>query len=259
MPNLNGPSESPVIEGFQDLARLYSGWHEEFFFIQVGANDGKHKDPIHELVTAHNWQGILLEPQKEVLQNELIPNYAKQKGLTFINAAIDEANGFRDLYKLSFSSSRWATGLASFNRHHLQHHIDNGYVERMAKSEGIDLPDCRGDWITSEKVNIMTFESLFREYQVTRLDLLQIDTEGFDHEILKLYNFHRLAPSIIQFEHHLMSKDEQQSSLDLLDRLGYLTFQENINTIGFKQNIAIQKRLGFEVYGLRLAAGLKPN
>ena len=39
---------------------------DDFFFIQVDANDGKSGDPIHEHVMALKLRGILLEPQPDV-------------------------------------------------------------------------------------------------------------------------------------------------------------------------------------------------
>jgi hypothetical protein len=35
---------------------------EDFFFIQIGACDGKEFDPIYRLVQEHNLAGVLVEP-----------------------------------------------------------------------------------------------------------------------------------------------------------------------------------------------------
>ena len=74
--------EKPVIRSFNELARAYAKGIEDFFFIQVGANDGRNGDPIFSLVTELGWKGILLEPQKLVFEN-LLRNYAGYDNLFF--------------------------------------------------------------------------------------------------------------------------------------------------------------------------------
>ena len=38
------------------------GKKDDFFFIQVGANDGLMCDPIRQFIVKHSWGGILVEP-----------------------------------------------------------------------------------------------------------------------------------------------------------------------------------------------------
>ena len=44
------------------------------------------------------------------------------------------------------------------------------------------------------------------------IDLLQIDTEGFDYEVLKMFDFNTYRPVIIQYEHFHLSMEEQINS-----------------------------------------------
>jgi len=57
---------------------------------------------------------------------------------------------------------------------------------------------------------------LFRKNQVEKIDLLQIDTEGFDFEIIQLFNLDFVSPTAIIYEQvHLssISKDHCQKHL----------------------------------------------
>ena len=38
--------------------------HSEFFFVQIGAFDGRVADPLYQLVHRHHWRGVLVEPQQ---------------------------------------------------------------------------------------------------------------------------------------------------------------------------------------------------
>ena len=40
-----------------------------------------------------------------------------------------------------------------------------------------------------DKVNAITFKQLVEKYAITALDLIHIDTEGYDYEILKMIDF----------------------------------------------------------------------
>lgn len=196
--------------------------------------------------------GVLVEPQKEVFENRLIANYAGYHKLFFENVAIDELDGRRELFQLSFSQQRWATGLASFKKEHLQHHIDNGYIERMIGDERDQLPTSELDYICSDTVTTMSFKTLINKYLIKHLNLLQIDTEGYDYHLLKLYDFDRLPPAIIQFEHHVMTQEQRQASRDLLSAYGYLTFIQDINIVGFQRHLAEGLGLHFDVEDLRV-------
>lgn len=227
---------------FDGLARAYTATADDFLFIQVGANDGRIGDPLFSLVTEYGWRGILLEPQRYVYENRLVPNYAGHGGLQFENVAMDKQVGQRKLYKLSFSQERWATGLASFKKSHLEKHIAEGYIERMIGDERNRLPASETEYICSEIVTTMTFDALLDKYRIEKLDLLQMDTEGFDYTLLQLFDFSRLQPSIIQLEHHVMTDQERQDSLNLLHRYDYLTFFEHINIVAFRKELT--KELG---------------
>ena len=46
-------------------------------------------------------------------------------------------------------------------------------------------------------------QELFKQQGITHIDYLQIDTEGYDSEILHMMDYSSLKPQIIRFEHQL--------------------------------------------------------
>jgi len=180
-----------------------------FYFLQIGGNDGYINDPMFKCVKRYNLKGIIVEPQKEVFEQRLRKTYRFEKKVILENVAIADSNEIKKLYKLAISDSRWATGLATFDRKTLEHHIEKGYVDERAKKEGITIPKNKADYITYEEVNCSTIERLLQKHHFEYLDLLQIDTEGYDFEIIKTIDFNTLKPKIISFEsEHLSSKDK---------------------------------------------------
>jgi FkbM family methyltransferase len=193
-----------------------------FCFLQIGANNGYQHDPIFKLLQRYpHWQGILIEPQKAIFDTQLSVMYRQYKNLQLLNAAIATVNGFMPIYKIAFSNERWASGLTSFDRSTLERHIDNGYIDQCAQKQGIRPPAHRADYITTEQVTCVTFDTVITQYKVKNLDLLMIDTEGFDFEIIKMINFAQLKPRLIVFEHIHLSATDFDACQKLLQDNGY--------------------------------------
>jgi len=64
----------------------------------------------------------------------------------------------------------------------LLHQIERGYVSRKSK------------------VNTATFDQLTEKYNFSEINFLCIDTEGFDYEVLKFFNFEKFQPEVILYE-----------------------------------------------------------
>lgn len=193
-----------------------------FFFLQIGANNGYQHDPLFKLLQRHpHWHGILVEPQKKVFQTQLKPMYQRYENLSLINAALAPTDGTMPLYKIAFSEERWATGLASFDRKTLENHIESGYIDRQAQKQGIALPQNRADYITTESVDCISFDTILKKNAIQNLDLLLIDTEGFDFEIIKMIDFNTIKPRLIVFEYIHLSEQDLNNCKKYLQTNGY--------------------------------------
>lgn len=189
-------------------------------FIQVGSNDGFQNDPICKFIKRDDWTGALVEPQKAVLPT-LSKIYRKNK-VEVMGVAISEKVETRTLYKLQISEQRWATGLSSFVKQHIQDQIDSGYVASKIKKYGLSISQPESEWIGEEAVQCTTFEHILSTpHFLTGLDLLVVDTEGFDYEILKLFPFDRIKPRMLIYEAANLSSEDLEKSKALLKSAGY--------------------------------------
>ncbi|MEY8768502.1 FkbM family methyltransferase [Francisella philomiragia] len=194
--------------------------HKNFFFLQIGANNGKRFDPIFNVVKSLNLRGLAIEPVEEYY-NELVENY-KNSSVIPVNKAIYEENKKVSIFRVKQSAElpEWSKGIASLNPDH--------YKKSQTDEKNI----------VEEVVDAITFEKLFRDYNVKHIDLLQIDTEGYDYNLLKLFPFEKYQPSIIHFEHGLPNSImtiEQVSEINmLLLKLGYKTIMKEYDCIGYK-------------------------
>ena len=194
--------------------------HDSITLVQVGANDGQTHDPLNSLLSLKRFRGIMLEPQPEVFRR-LQETYKNHPQLTLVNAAISEKDETRILYCVSANAPGpvWTRGLASFDRNHLLKH--DGFV-----------PDIQR-YIEEVSVECITFETLFRRVPIGQIDLLQIDTEGYDAEVLKLFNVGLRKPSIINFEHRHLSESKWTDCIKNPISLDYKVTTVRQDTLGY--------------------------
>jgi len=187
----------------------------DFFFVQIGANDGVFADPIRHFVTRNQVAGLAVEPLTDVFA-QLVANYRDFPKVRPVNVALHQTARTIELHRVDpvkgAQLGDWTRGIASVKKSH--HAVNEVPAEVMI----------------SEIVNCVTLMELLEKHQVRSLDLLQIDTEGYDSEILKMIDFQRIKPALIHFEHGLsdetMSVAELKECVGLLMDQGYLVVTE---------------------------------
>jgi FkbM family methyltransferase len=200
-------------------------------FIQIGANDGITYDLIHKFIKRDGWKGVLLEPQSYVFNKYLKKLYRKDKNVHPLNAAIGYSDETAKLYKIGFSNARWATGLATFNKDMIIKAYESGHVDRQAKKNNETVPEDDSLKISEEKVRVISPASLTAEYDLPRIDLLQIDAEGFDFEVIKMFDKQGINPRIMIFESSHFSDAEFEACMAFLRNRNYQTKTVKANTI----------------------------
>lgn len=184
----------------------------DFFFVQVGAHDGRTGDPLFRFVERHHWRGLLLEPQPNVFE-ALSENYAGESQLILENAALAREDGTLPLYTVD-----GATYLASFDRERVR--------DRVADASRI----------TEVHVNTVCFATLVERHDIRRVDILQIDAEGFDFEVIQLALESPLPkPRMVRYEHLHLSPADRSACADLIATHGYRLFRDGTDTMACRQ------------------------
>lgn len=151
-------------------------------FIQVGANDGSHVDPINPFVKNGRWKGVLVEPLPNTFQR-LRENYEGVDGLTFVNAAVGLNEGDADFYSVRDPHS----ALSSFS-------YDNVAKHRHWFPEVLDF-------VEKISVPVKRLDTIIAENNVEKIDVLVVDAEGFDDAVIASIDLARHKPKMIMFEH----------------------------------------------------------
>jgi hypothetical protein len=87
--------------------------------------------------------------------------------------------------------------------------------------------------LISEPVRCISFTSLLEEFQVRKIDLLHLDTEGYDFEIIKLIPFGVLKPNLIFYEHMHLGTKGNDDCVKLLTQNGYKIVKMKMDTLAY--------------------------
>jgi FkbM family methyltransferase len=209
----------------------YRQRHPEMFFVQIGAHDGSSADPVSPLIRKYHWQGILVEPQPQSFQ-ALKENYQDESQLIFENAVIGDHDGTATFYTVRQGIADlpfWLSQSASLDKEKV---LGALYYWRNVKQLDA-IPDDLESMIEEVPLPALTVQSLLTKHQVEKVDLLVIDTMGFEFEILKMVPFDLIKPAIIHFEHSMLSPAEQQACFQYLAERGYSLAKVAVDTIAY--------------------------
>ena len=200
--------------------------NRRFFFVQAGANNGIRWDPLHDLICKHHLAGLLVEPLPDIF-DELRKNYAMEPQLSFEGSALAEEEGVQSLFRVKLDApvGDWAQGVASFNKLHVINHLKSELEEWE-------------QFIEEVKVPTIPVTTLLQKHSIAEITLLQIDTEGHDFEILKMFLSARMFPEVINFERVNLSFRDQQESRRLLVENGYRFLDVGIDTLAIRASLS---------------------
>jgi FkbM family methyltransferase len=183
---------------------------EHLTFIEVGANDGESGDPLRPYIFRYPWRGVLVEPQPDIFIRLTAAYASLADRVSFENIGISDSTTSLTLYRLPPTSPRFspfASTVVSSNPAVTarQLHVSTAELEEI-------------------HVPAMTLETLVEKYQFSEIDILQLDTEGFDFEVLKTLDLRRHRPILIRFEHGHLSPRVIGESIQHLNNHDYAVY-----------------------------------
>lgn len=202
---------------------------ENFLICQVGASDGITSDPLEHLIQRYNLQGILIEPLPHSFKL-LSDKYNLNDQITCVNCAISDAEG-----QVVFFCPKEGRNL------NLSHFQKSGLSKQSLLQAGIAEKD-----IQEIRVHSKTLQQVMTECNLPRIDLLLIDTEGFDFEIVKHALRLPLPPPIIHFETIHLSRADRVGSRDLLASRGYSLIESETDTLAYQLDTLESKKMIFK-------------
>jgi len=176
--------------------------------VQIGTNDGA--DEFNALCRGLRASKIILVEPNTILNPFIIHNYSDIDNVFIENVAITDVNKGTVLLYLptqlvdeekTKKDIRYATG------HFSLFVPKEWYGEVTTIGKAIECPS-------------MTFEELCKKYNITDIEFLQIDTEGYDATILKSIDFTKHNIKTIKYES--TNNWQTESIVPFLESKGYV-------------------------------------
>ena len=188
-----------------------SNFVQEPIFVIIGAFDGLN-DPYSDiLLNNKRCKGLLIEPVPYNF-NRLKANFQDSKRFLLEQVAIGSTPGEATFYSVDPSANKIIAGRKSFfekigslNRKHILKFL-NGALE---------------PFIVESKVKVCTLSGILKKNCIQDIHFLQIDTEGYDYEVLKTLDFANLSPVMIIIEHIHLSNAHKTEMVNLLRKYSY--------------------------------------
>ncbi len=206
---------------------------KDFTLVQVGANlglDGKLNDPIKKFIQNNpQIKGILIEPMIEYL-DVVKEIYSNNSNLNFENIAIGKEIGNLNLlrFKPGISYNKdFYDGLATFK----ENRVDD--LRNRAKRDNTES--------YLEEINVPVFPATYlkQKYKLNEIEILQVDTEGYDLIIIESFFSSGLFPKIINFEYTELTELELNKGLNMFKDYNYELFHNGSDILAISPKCKI--------------------
>jgi len=200
----------------------------------VGANDGKINDPVYGFAMAHKeaTSMILMEPQID-LHGPLKLHYAEHPQAHIIQGAVGAAGQF-SLYTIN--PKHWPNTQPFYAKAWPPYRAPSG-VASMDKSRVVDwlgkfVNGGQHEGVIETAIEVRPLPDWFAVHGLsTKIDVLQVDTEGVDDEVIYHSNLETTQPHIIYFESKNLARPRLRKLRAYLSSLGYQCRQILGNTL----------------------------
>jgi FkbM family methyltransferase len=182
--------------------------------VQVGAFDGQMSDPLQKIVGYSKSRCLLVEPQPGPFQ-VLQKRYGGNPAVALENAAVTEQDGPVTM----FIPSDQASPMASIDPNHY-------------KKFGL-----KRDALRKISVPGLTPKTLVSKHHLAVIDVLQIDTEGYDARLVSMFVNAGFKPSIINFESLHCGDADLAMVRQLLETNGYWWIKGDQDTFAINEKL----------------------
>jgi FkbM family methyltransferase len=197
----------------------------------IGANDGKSFDDCFQTIADSPVRLLCIEPIPQYL-DELRDFLANRPETVFVEKALSNFTGTTTLQYVDTSSGlynlpEWAKGIGSINPE-----------KTVLSGKGIDAATAETIQAATQslEISVMSVIDFLEEFKISKIDYLQVDTEGHDAVILEEFSKTTVRPSLIKYEHVNLIRKEVQTLDEIWSELNYLKLRGTENTLLLRRN-----------------------
>lgn len=213
---INGDSWMQNI--FDKCLSYYGDKGEDLKVLVIGAMDGVSFDAGRPFIDRYGWKGLYVEPVPEMFERlrESFVGTAQEYHNRYENSAIDVSDGTVTMVRIKPEVVDSGIIPHGYNGMSAIHPPKNGLGwEGSGHAYQVEL---HGEYI---EVPAMTLEALFEKHNITELDYVSIDTEGWDWKILQQLDLKKYRPKLIRCEYENLTDGEKTEVKSWLNRNRY--------------------------------------
>jgi FkbM family methyltransferase len=207
----------------------------DFNVVQLGAHVGDTpNDPLFRTFSNRlkNAGGrlICVEPVKAHFE-KLVENYRGVPNVFFENVAISDHAGCATFYRLAvdpveYGFPDWLSQLGSLKDERMRSLWDRYEADQQIKEFYLQHR-------IEERVDCITFTELLHRHNLSRIDFLQIDVEGYELEILRTIDFNRIFIRFVNYERFLLHEHKQEADF-LMRKNGFTLVDHGQDTFCYR-------------------------
>jgi FkbM family methyltransferase len=201
--------------------------------VQIGANDGVTNDPVDSIIRHYELLAVRVEPLPEPFR-KLQARHAGDPSVLPVQAAVGPIDGQSHIWRIEAPGDAQIklSTIASFDRSVIEKHY--------RRYSGL------GGRLAQQQVDVISPASLVEKHlpHGAGVDILQIDTEGHDAAIVRLFLEAGIQPRMINYEHNNLRGEDDRDCLSRLRSEGYLLARYGRDTIAIRGQNATERSAG---------------
>lgn len=198
--------------------------------VQIGANDGVSEDAVKSVLALPNVRAVLIEPNPVAFER-LEALYASAPNVITGNFAISVEAGDLPFYAAEAGDDLMMSKVSSFDRKHVERQVAE-YNHRLGK---------RAASVEEIHVKAITFDDMAARHDLDTIDLLAIDTEGYDYHIVKAALASGVSMAMLEFEYVNMTCREFSEITALLAENDYLMARSGLDVFAVRKDVYREK------------------
>jgi FkbM family methyltransferase len=187
--------------------------------VQIGANDGDSSDPLSGIIAQSTARAFLVEPLPDPFAR-LQKRYANNDRVRTINAALGDRDGEATIWRVAPDNEK----LSALS-------VYTSFDRQVIEKTRVDYKPLGGR-VVGEPVRMITAKTMLKELGINSIDLLQVDTEGWDAKVVNWFLDAGMTPAVINYEHVHLNAAEDQALLDRMRSMGYKLARHGLDTTG---------------------------
>ena len=186
--------------------------YNDTFVLQIGAMDGIIFDDTRGFLDMYRWPALLVEPIPSIME-ELKKNFSYVDNYKYEQSAISDFDGETVMLTIPSDVIERENLHTGYKGMSALYPLRNGFGSDYQRDV-----DVKSKFGVDIKVNTLTLKSLIDKHNISKIDVLICDAEGYDWKIFQQLDFSKIRPKFIRLEYINLSEEEKKLTIEKFEK-----------------------------------------